>query len=30
MSKVEEQLEPVLPNFGGYYPGAPLDIYVDK
>jgi hypothetical protein len=30
MSKVEEQLEPVLPNFGGYSPGAPLDIYVDK
>jgi len=30
ISKVEAQLEPVLPNFGGYSPGAPLDIYVDK
>lgn len=30
ISKVEEQLEPVLPNFGGYAPGAPLEIYVDK
>jgi len=30
ISKVEEQLEPVMPNFGGYSPGAPLDIYVDK
>jgi hypothetical protein len=30
MITVEEQLEPVLPNFGGYSPGAPLDIYVDK
>lgn len=27
---VQQQLEPVLPNFGGYSPGAPLDIYVDK
>ena len=30
ISKVEAQLEPVMPNFGGYSPGAPLDIYVDK
>jgi hypothetical protein len=30
MLTVEEQLEPVLPNFGGYSPGAPLDIFVDK
>jgi len=30
MITVEEQLEPVLPNFGGYSPGAPLDIYVNK
>jgi len=30
LQKVEEQLEPVLPNFGGYSPGAPLDIYVEK
>jgi hypothetical protein len=30
MLTVQEQLEPVLPNFGGYSPGAPLDIFVDK
>jgi len=30
MLTVQQQLEPVLPNFGGYSPGAPLDIYVDK
>jgi len=30
MLSVQEQLEPVLPNFGGYSPGAPLDIFVDK
>ena len=30
MINVEALLAPVLPNFGGYSPGAPLDIYVDK
>jgi hypothetical protein len=30
MLTVQQQLEPVLPNFGGYSPGAPLDIFVDK
>jgi hypothetical protein len=30
MTTVQEQLAPVMPNFGGYSPGAPLDIYVDK